>query len=440
MSSPAPNSSAIVVSADEISRIFSGREAIGNIEEVAASDDGMSDVEKAAIFAGLGNTIDKLRRAQKAAGAKVLSTPNDARAARLQSLIASGEAAKLLLQPLASGGFEALFDTDDWSGWATVAWARLTHFWKHPLPVPGTVIPEPLAERARVGLLGDWGTGMYGAPYIAEAVRTDSNGFELLLHLGDVYYSGTLDEINGRFLALWPTRQGAISRALNSNHEMFSGGTPYFTRTLKEFGQPSSYFAFQNTHWTLIGLDVAYLDHDIDDEQAWWVSEVVRNAGSRKIVFFSHHQLYSNIEKEQGDRLWSHDTFGALLRSKRVFAWYWGHEHRCTIFEEPDRQFGIYGRCIGHGGMPQARDLTRGLPRATDPRYAAADWRVCAEKTVGSNVLSRAVVLEGPNPFITGEEEKFTPHGFSVLEFDGPHLHEDVRDAKGAVIYSRQLC
>jgi hypothetical protein len=275
-------------------------------------------------------------------------------------------------------------------------------------------------------LLGDWGTGMYGAPHIADAVRTDNDGFELLLHLGDVYYSGTLDEINGRFLALWPARSGATSRALNSNHEMFSGGEAYFTRTLPEFGQASSYFAFQNTHWTLIGLDVAYLDHDIDDEQAWWVSEVVRNAGSRKIVFFSHHQLYS--------------TVGALLRSRRVFAWYWGHEHRCTIFEEPDREFGIYGRGIDHGGMPQARDLTKGLPRAVDPRYAAADWRVCAEKTVGSNVLSRAVVLEGPNPFITGEEEKFTPHGFSVLEFDGPHLREDVRNAQGAVIYSRQLC
>jgi hypothetical protein len=440
MSSPAPNSPNIVVSADEISRIFSGREAIGNIQDAAASDDGMPDAEKAAILAGLGNTIDKLRRAEKTAGARVLSTPNDGRAARLQSLIASGEAAKLLLRPLATGGYEALFDTDDWSGWATVAWAKLTHFKKHPQPVPGTVNPAPFAERARVALLGDWGTGMYGAPHIADAVKTDSDGFELLLHLGDVYYSGTLDEINGRFLALWPARSGATSRALNSNHEMFSGGKAYFTRTLPQFDQTSSYFAFQNAHWTLVGLDVAYLDHDIDDEQAWWVSEVVRNAGARKVVFFSHHQLYSNIEKEQGERLWSHATFGALLRSRRVFAWYWGHEHRCTIFEEPDREFGIYGRCIGHGGMPQARDLTKDLPRATDARYAAADWRVCAEKPMDRNVLSRAVVLEGSNPFITGEEERFAPHGFCVLEFDGPHLREDVRDATGSVIYSRQLC
>ncbi|MGJ4953549.1 metallophosphoesterase family protein [Bradyrhizobium sp. HKCCYLS20291] len=440
MSSPAPNSSTVVVTADEAFRVFTGREAIGNIQEVAATDDTVSDVEKAAVLAGLGNTLDKLRRAEKAAGAKVLSTPNDGRAARLQSLIASGEAAKLLLHPLTSGGLEAIFDTDDWSGWATVAWAKLTNPIKHRQPVPGTLIPDPLAERARVALLGDWGTGMYGAPHIADAVRKDGDGFELLLHLGDVYYSGTVDEINGRFLALWPTRQGATSRALNSNHEMFSGGKPYFTRTLDAFGQKSSYFAFQNANWTLIGLDVAYIDHDIDDEQAWWVSEVVRNAGSRKVVLFSHHQLYSNIEKAQGDRLWSHATFGALLRSRRVFAWYWGHEHRCTIFEEPDREFGIYGRCIGHGGMPQARDLTKGLPRSAHSRYAAADWRVCDEMAVGPTVLSRAVVLEGPNPFITGEEEKFTPHGYSVLEFDGPHLREDVRDANGAVIYSRQLC
>jgi hypothetical protein len=439
MSAPQPNS-AVIVSADEISRIFTGTEALPTLKDVAASDDTISDVDKAALLAGLGNVLDTLRRAEKTAGAKVLSTPNNARAARLQSLIASGEAAELLLKPLTTGGFEAIFDTKDWSGWATVAWAKLTHLRKHPLLVPGTLNPEPLAQQARVALLGDWGTGMYGAPRIANAVKTDPDGFELMLHLGDVYYSGTLDEVNGRFLSLWPSRSGATSRALNSNHEMFSGGDAYFKRTLPEFGQTSSYFAFQNPHWTLIGLDVAYRDHDIDDEQAWWVGEIVRNAGSRKVVFFSHHQLYSNIEREQGERLWSHNILGPLLRSKRVFAWYWGHEHRCTIFEEPDRNFGIYGRCIGHSGMPQSRDLTMHLAHATDAAYSAADWRICQQTSVDGNALSRAIVLEGANPYITGEEDKFTPHGYAVLEFDGPHLREDVRDAEGHVIYSRQLC
>ena len=72
-------------------QVLRGIEALSNIKDVAASDETMSDVEKAALLAGLGNVIDKLRRAEKGAGAKVLSTPNDARVARLQSLIASGD-------------------------------------------------------------------------------------------------------------------------------------------------------------------------------------------------------------------------------------------------------------------------------------------------------------------------------------------------------------
>ena len=156
----------------------------------------------------------------------------------------------------------------------------------------------------------------------------------MLLHLGDVYYSGTSKEVKQRFLDVWPSRNGAINRALNSNHEMYSGGEAYFDDTLPKFGQEGSYFAFQNEHWTLVGLDVAYRDHDIDDQQVEWLKEILAKAGDRKVVLFSHHQLYSHFES-QGTKLWSHPGFGAILRSKRIFAWYWGHEHRCSIFEAP---------------------------------------------------------------------------------------------------------
>jgi len=174
---------AVVVTADEIARIFSSCEALGNIEEAAKSDEAMPDIQKAAVLAGLGNVLAKLRQAQRGAGAKVLYTPNDPRAARLQSLVSSGEAAKLSLQPLPSGGFEAVFDTDDWAGWATVAWAKLTHFTKHPLQVPGSLHPSKLQDRVRVGLLGDWGTGMYGAPKIAESIKADPDEFGTMIEV-----------------------------------------------------------------------------------------------------------------------------------------------------------------------------------------------------------------------------------------------------------------
>jgi hypothetical protein len=429
----------VVVTFDQVAKALGTDEAIGNLNEVSQKDDTLPPVQRAAIMAGVGNVLEQIRLAEKAAGAKVLTTPHDDRAARLQSLIASGEAAKLSFAALPTGGFEALFDTHDWFGWASVAWEKLKHLKPHKMLRPTSAVAASFPDRSRMAILGDWGTGLYGAPKIAAAVKSDPDPIELVLHLGDVYYSGTEKEVAQRFLEVWPRRAGATNRALNSNHEMYSGGDAYFDRTLPSFGQEGSYFAYQNAHWTLVGLDVAYIDHAIDDEQVQWLLEVVRNAGDRKIVLFSHHQLYSSTDSEQGTKLWSHPEFGALLRSKRIFAWYWGHEHRCIVYEAPDTDFGILGRCIGHSGMPQSRDPTIGLARATGAIYVRADWRVCPPTSVAGHRLSRAVVLEGSNEFILGEEEKFLPHGYAVLNFDGAYLEEEIRSATGKVIYAKRL-
>ncbi len=259
-----------------------------------------------------------------------------------------------------------------------------------------------------------------------------------MMHLGDVYYSGTHDEVKTRFLDHWPTTKAKVHRALNSNHEMYSGGHAYFKDILPAFRQSSSYFALQNRYWTFIGLDVAYLDHAIDDEQVAWLTKILNQAGDRKVVLFSHHQLYSQFES-QGLSLLAHGGFDTILRKKRIFAWYWGHEHRCVLFDEPDPQFGLWGRCIGHGGMPESRKRTRNLPRASEKMFERAEWRRAGTREAGGLWLPSATVLEGPNPFIPGEEDKFTPHGYAVLALDGPKLTEQVLDPKGNVIYERTL-
>ncbi len=290
----------VVVTFDQVAKALGTEEAIGNLNEISQNDDTIPPVQRAAIMAGVGNVLEQIRLAEKAAGAKVLTTPHDERAARLQSLIASGEAAKLSFAALPTGGFEALFDTNDWFGWASVAWEKLKHLRPHDMIRPSSTAAAPFPDRGRMTILGDWGTGLYGAPKIAAAVKSDRDPIDLVLHLGDVYYSGTEKEVTQRFLEVWPRRAGAINRALNSNHEMYSGGDAYFDRTLPAFDQKGSYFAYQNAHWTLVGLDVAYVDHAIDDEQVGWLLEVVRNAGDRKIILFSHHQLYSSTELRAG--------------------------------------------------------------------------------------------------------------------------------------------
>ena len=95
---------------------------------------------------------------------------------------------------------------------------------------------------------------------------------------------------------------------------------------------------------------------------------IIAQAGDRKVVLFSHHQLYSHFENT-GRKAVGHPGFGEILRSERIFAWYWGHEHRCSIFEGATRISGYSGRCIGHSGMPESRDATRNLPQAGEPIY-----------------------------------------------------------------------
>ena len=109
------------------------------------------------------------------------------------------------------------------------------------------------------------------------------------------------------------------------------------------------------------------------------------------------------------------------------------------LFDEPDEQFGLWGRCIGHGGMPETRTRTRDLPRATEGIYTRANWRRVAAKTSDGIAIPRATVLEGPNPFIPGEEDNFTPHGYAVLTLDSPKLTEQVLDPTGTVIYEKTL-
>ncbi len=427
-----------VVTFREIEKLLTSAEARGQLQEAANSDPDATPEQRASVMAAMGNVLKQLRRAERAAEALVMTTPQHGPSSRLQSLVASGEAAKLRFEPLRSGGVEAKFDTRDWFGWATVAWEKLKHIKPHPMLRPTTSIPGVLPEEGRIALLGDWGTGLYGAPVIARTIAADPDPYMMLMHLGDVYYSGTEKEVQGRFLNLWPKRSGAISRAINSNHEMYSGGDAYFGKTLPAFSQTSSYFAFQNQSWTLVGLDVAYRDHDIDDMQVAWLTDVLAQAGSRKVVLFSHHQLYSHFES-QGTKLWSNPGFGDILRSKRIFAWYWGHEHRCTVFEGRDERFGLLARCLGHGGMPESRKKTKHLPLATEQSYERAEWRRSTARAIEGNVLPDCVVLEGGNPFIKGEEDKFTPHGFAVLTLDGPELKEQIRDPAGHVIYENTL-
>lgn len=425
----------MIVTRREVERLFLEKGVAAAIHEAARE---ISEQEHARARATTAAILREVRKAETDTGSdEVMTATGDPATSILQSLIAAGEGGELELVPLENGGFEAIFDTRDWRGWAGAVWEKIKSPIKNEILRPASAEPAGLPNAARIALVGDWGTGLYGAPKIKESLEADADPFALLVHLGDIYYSGSEREVKEQFLDPWPKRPEAVHRALNGNHEMYSGGQAYFRRILPEFHQDASYFAHQNDHFTIVGLDVAYQDHAIDDLQVEWLEGLLRQAGERKILLLSHHHLFSTFES-QGAKLWAHPRFAAILESRRIFAWYWAHEHRCVIYQEPEARSGLWGRCLGHGGMPQSRRKTRDLSQA--PGQDLADWRLAPARIDSGRVVAPpGLVLEGPNPLIPKDGEKFTPHGYAVLTLDGPHLLEQVLAADGRVIYEKRL-
>jgi hypothetical protein len=359
----------------------------------------------------------------------VLVSPQHQLASLLQSyLVEHPHDLKLLEQPAPSGGLEVRYDSGDVLGWARSVldwWRRITpEPWREPPEAPDRVGD---GTHLRVAVLGDWGTGLYGAPACARSIENDPKGFDLLVHLGDVYYSGTPKEVRENFIAFWPKVSGALSRALNSNHEMYSGGEGLYKVTMPAFGQAATCWSVETDHWLLVGLDSAYEDHDLAGDQAAWLRRLLARSGQRRVVLFCHHQPYSLLGK-QGPRLVA--KLGDVLDAGRVFAWYWGHEHRCVLYD-PHPVWNVHGRCLGHGGFPYFRDDLD----AFDADSGNSGWR----RLPARNLVPGGVVLDLPNDYIEEHGELYGANGYAILEFDGASVTELVVAPDGTALRTQML-
>jgi 3',5'-cyclic AMP phosphodiesterase CpdA len=318
--------------------------------------------------------------------------------------------------------------------------AKLGISHRDPRPPPPTDV-DPIGDDVRIAILGDWGTGCYGAEPAAYSIAEDGH-YDVLIHLGDVYYSGTAKEIDERFLAKWrimtKANQNAISRACNSNHEMYSGGGPYFSKTLSALHQPSPMFALRNKSWLIVGLDSAYYDHDLDDEQMLWFDRLLIGNPQLRVVLLSHHQPFSQLAG-QGEHLV--ERLRPYLDAGRVFAWYWGHEHLLALYEKTSG-WPFHGRCVGHSGFPYSRDdrlgdkakedLKQGLCFRTLPARGFEDDPVRVQ-------LPGARVLDGPNQYIGDHKDDYGPNGYMRIELRDSTLHEVLLAPNGAVLWEADL-
>jgi Calcineurin-like phosphoesterase len=379
---------------------------------------------------------ERLRQETQKTGSNVLITVQDREVSLLQSELARQAADG---RSLDAGGNEAKFGTGfgggDWFGWIRSLFDHVDRRQAHAIVRPTTTKPERIPDACKIAMTADWGTGLYGAPKIAEQMRK-VRGYELLMHLGDVYYSGTEDEVQQRYLDLWPQDAGKRSIAVNSNHEMYSGGFGYFRLALPAIGQKSSYLAFENTNWLLVVLDTAYVDHDMDNEQVAWLNLVIRQSADanggrpKKLALFSHQQLFSRLDN-QGPKL--QNALRHLLDSRAITVWYWGHEHQCVIYDAHP-SFGLLGRCLGNGGIPELRK-TEVKQAPSERALEGVMWKRMSATTDSPSCLA----LDGPNPDITGEEQKFVPHGYMTLELNGPTVVERVHLANGKEILKNQI-
>ena len=166
-------------------------------------------------------------------------------------------------------------------GWvASVGLAKALQMFRdrHPFN-PRPAAPVQLADRSRLVIVGDWGSGLPRAQQVAQHMRVAidhgiADGRQVhAIHLGDVYYSGFAREYKNRFLRYWPVREDeadtVYSWSLNGNHDMYSGGHGYFKTLLADprfaCQQRSSWFSIENKHWRIVGIDTAWDEEGIHD-------------------------------------------------------------------------------------------------------------------------------------------------------------------------------
>jgi hypothetical protein len=404
------------------------------IDRGATEAAGGDPVLKAQYLAAWNNAMSLLR--MEDTGSTVMATAQDDVAARIQTALVDSalnqnrmNVVRNIRRPRSGAAesesaelFEVKFDNDDWWGWLSMAWKLIFRPKKHEWAAPPESA-ESIDDNAVIAIFSDWGTGLYGAPHIANSVSRLER-CDICLHLGDTYYSGSEREIQDRLVADWPHLSlKAVSRTLNGNHEMYSGGQGYF-QALKTppFHQPASCFAMQNTNWLLICLDTAYVDFDLDDSQVEWVQRRIAAAGNRKIILFSHHQPYS-VLSGGGENLQS--KLGLTLDNGRIYAWFFGHEHRLILYA-PHTKWGVSARCVGHGGFPEFRATAPGCGGPTVqfvPLAATID-------------VPASELLDGPNPFVDDDPSdpaKYNPHGYLTLQFAGAAVRETYFDPAGGI-------
>ena len=286
-----------------------------------------------------------------------------------------------------------------------------------------TVVQIP--SNATIGLIGDWGTGADPARRLLKQLKAQKP--DIIIHLGDIYYSGTPQECEANFEDIIDDvferhKTNIPVYTLAGNHDLYSGGVGYYglikRLNKKPFTQPASFFCLrtEDAKWQFLAMDTGLHDYNPftvndavtfvnADEEQWHRRRIEEFGGST--VLLSHHQLFSAFSAiGKADDSAKRAAYNPKLRQtfemlkslgKPIPAWFWGHEHNLCIYEP---YIGLSkGRCVGCSAIPtfvddDPYDVVEGLNEP--PKLVEA-----TKLSVAGNVFSHAfatlsITKQGP--------------------------------------------
>ena len=207
----------------------------------------------------------------------------------------------------------------------------------------------------------------------------------MAIHLGDVYYAGTDEQMRRHLLPGFPSGTQA-NFTMIGNHEMFDGADGYFHAAMTDprfrAQQGTSFFAIRFVKWVLLGLDTAYCDTSFlhhegrlhDESQRSFVGSLDLDPDAR-IILLTHHNAVSIDGSSVNDPLFS--QVSEFLGDRCPDYWYFGHKHNGVVYNDQSIQ-GQYKcpsgrspqlRCCGHAAIPigKAPALVDGLTKTPPP-------------------------------------------------------------------------
>jgi predicted phosphodiesterase len=336
-------------------------------------------------------------------------------------------------------GWIARYSTWDLVGWVQCEWQYLRYMiearfpqyndWtKQPSPsLSYGMIEYRLPSTCKVVLIGDWGTHMTdNVALLRQALKKFRP--DAIIHLGDVYYSGTPQECTRNVLEVMDDLidELKIKRppffTLPGNHDYYSGGRGFY-QTIRQINsslprcqQPASYFCLrtEDDRWQFLGMDTGYNDRDpikqkapglVESEIRWHQDKLNHFNGTT--VLLSHHQLFSSKEVlSKGARPWLNESLQAIFQPyyDQVAAWFWGHEHNLILFKDslpftgdihPLRK----GRLVGCSAYEETIEE---LPYSITPACKAAEFMEKMPQLQVSKYRS--------------DLQKFYDHAFAMLD------------------------